>query len=431
MILSYSIISSVILGCCYLAYRFFMAGQQQHALNRGILLLIYALSLTLPFAVLAVILHHPISTTGVSTIEIGDIASGQLGNQSEPGIIGNIGFMSLLYKIYIAGAVAIALYFLFGIAMLWRIIHKGERTEFENFSLILVDDTFKISPFSCHKSIVMRRSDFEEDGDMILMHEYGHLKLNHWSDLVLAYFTICLQWYNPAAWAMREELKAIHEYQADESVVDSGIDTKEYQMLLVKRAVGSGYQSFANSLNHSKLKKRVTMMYKEKTSLRRRLFALALIPAIGAGIAVTSIPAVAGALESLATVSEATASSTTEKVKPAEDKEIYKSVEVLPEFPGGLEALLNYLSRNIRYPEEAHNANEQGKVVVKFVVDKDGTVCDAEILKGVSESLDKEAIRVVESMPKWTPGTVKGQPVDCFFTLPINFKLEDNTPKEN
>lgn len=429
MILSYSLISSVILLFCYLAYRLFIAGTRQHAMNRRLLLVIYGASLIIPLVVLAVMLHTPEAASGIGNIEIGEITS-EIANREPPSSHISTNLTSLLLKIYAGGMIATSIYFLFGLCMLWRITKKGERTQLGLYNLILVDDQYKFSPFSWRHFIVMSRSDYDEDGDMILLHEYAHLKLLHWSDLVLAYLTICIQWYNPAAWAMREELKAIHEYQADETVIESGVDTKQYQLLLVKRAVGSGYQSFANSLNHSKLQKRVTMMYEKKTSLRRKLFAFALIPAIGAGIAVTSIPSVAGVLESLASTSTATQATSDETPAPESKREIYTAVENIPEFPGGMEALMRYLSMNIRYPEEAQKADIQGRVIVKFVVNQDGSVSDAEVVKGVDESLDKEALRVVSSLPKWTPGTVNGKAVDCYFTLPINFRLQDDTPKE-
>ncbi|MDE6638573.1 MAG: hypothetical protein K2K32_10110, partial [Muribaculaceae bacterium] len=260
MILSYSIISSVILGFCYLAYRFFMAGERQHAINRGILLLTYAVSLTLPIAILSIILHSPNHSTAFGNIEFGEITSEMATEGVKSKYLNDYAIIDIIFKIYLIGLSITAAYFLYGLAMLWMLVKKGEKTDFCNFTLILVDDSYRIAPFGWKNCIVMRRTDYENDGDMILIHEYAHLKLLHWSDLLIAYLTICLQWYNPAAWAMREELKAIHEYQADETVIESGVDTKEYQLLLLKRAVGYGYQSLANSLNHSKLQKRVTMM---------------------------------------------------------------------------------------------------------------------------------------------------------------------------
>ncbi len=180
------------------------------------------------------------------------------------------------------------------------------------------------------------------------------------------------------------------------------------------------------------------MMYKKKTSAKRRLGALLLVPALAAGCAVTAIPAVAGVLESFAvnapsvsSAQEAGASQTSNlETSAGDDKEIYKSVEQTAEFPGGQGDLLQYLMQNMKYPEEAYKANEQGRVIVKFVIGADGTVSDAQVIKGVSPSLDKEAIRVVSTMPKWIPAKVNGKSVASWFNLPISFKLQDNTPKE-
>lgn len=174
------------------------------------------------------------------------------------------------------------------------------------------------------------------------------------------------------------------------------------------------------------------MMNKKKTSARRRLFALALIPAIGAGLAVTSIPAVAGVLESLATTAALiSAPASSEAAPKAADKKktVYEAVEKMAEFPGEMPGLIDYLRKNIRYPEEAHKANEQGRVVVQFVINEDGSVSDVEVLKGVSESLDKEAVRVVSEMPKWSPAQVNGKNVASRFTLPVMFMLQDDKPK--
>lgn len=432
MLLSYSIISSIILIFGYLAFRFFLAGQCQHSFNRKMLLLIYACSLLIPIAVLASILHNPpniasdLSTIGIEVIS-NNTSPDQNANSSE--VISSFPISSLLQIIYVLGAVIAMCYFLYGVASLWQLVKKGQPQEFENFTIVLVDDTYRLSPFTWEQSIVMRKSDFEEDGDMILIHEHAHLRLHHWVDLVLAYLAICLQWYNPAAWAMRRDLKMLHEYQADEAVKDTGVNLKDYQMLLLEKAVGTGYQSFANNLNQSNLKKRITMMYKKKTSTKRRLFSLALIPAIGAGIAVTAIPSVAGVLESLATeayFSPTAAASVQEK----DNRDVFVAVETQAEYPGGMEALMHYLMNNIRYPEEAYKNDIQGRVIIKFVIEKDGAVTNAEVVKGVAPELDQEALRVVSSLPKWIPAKVGGKDVASYFTLPVNFRLQIDEPKE-
>lgn len=111
-----------------------------------------------------------------------------------------------------------------------------------------------------------------------------------------------------------------------------------------------------------------------------------------------------------------------EVVKPKEE-EIFVAVEQQAEFPGGQAALMKWLSNNIRYPESAQQNDIQGRVVVKFVVEKDGSIGQASIVRGVDRDLDREALRVVKKMPKWQPGKNNGVAVRSYFNLPVTFKL--------
>ena len=428
MIFSYSLISSILLAFGYIAYRLSMSGKRQHTLNRWTILSIYAVSIIMPIIILAFMLHAPEAEAeaGPRTIEIGEVTGGvSKPNAGQPTDRTSETIMKILLGAYIIGAMVTAAYFLVGLVTLWRIIERGERKEFGTFLLILAEDTCRTAPFSWGRSIVMSRKDYEEFGDMILLHEHSHLRQQHWIDIVIAYFTICLQWYNPAAWGMREELKAVHEYQVDEMVMNTGVDRKEYQMMLLNKATGYGYQSFANSLNHSKLQKRITMMYEKKASLRRRLFALTLVPAIGAGIAVTVIPSVARILRAIAETSGSTKDEANAAV-PAEtqkEREVFIAVEEPAEFPDGMDALMKWLYDHIDYPEEAEKAGIQGRVIVKFVIEADGTVTHPEIVRGISPEVDAEVVRLMNSMPKWTPGKVNGKEVASYFTLPVVFRL--------
>ena len=273
---------------------------------------------------------------------------------------------------------------------------------------------------------------------MISVHELQHLRLCHWVDLLVAQIVGIFMWYNPAAWLMREELKAVHEYQADSAVIESGVAPREYQMLLIKKAVGARFPSLANSLNHSKLKKRITMMYNSKTSSSRRIRGLVLVPALVAALAVTDLPLVASVLDSASSAS-VTIGKVSEKpadvqsVAPADgaasDGNVYSTAEVAPQYPGGPQAMMEYLYQNVKYPEEAMKENIEGRVVVQFVVTKTGEIGDVNIVKGVAPSLDEEAIRVVRGMARFTPGKVGGENVAVWYTLPIAFKIPDYDTK--
>ena len=107
-----------------------------------------------------------------------------------------------------------------------------------------------------------------------------------------------------------------------------------------------------------------------------------------------------------------------------DENQIFEVVEVQPEFPGGMDALMQYLQKNIRYPSRAQENNIQGRAVLKFVVGKDGSVSGVTVVKSLDPDCDKEAVRVISSMPKWKPGKQSGKPVNCYFTCPVMFKLQ-------
>ena len=111
--------------------------------------------------------------------------------------------------------------------------------------------------------------------------------------------------------------------------------------------------------------------------------------------------------------------------EPVKEEKIFVAVEQQPEFPGGTAALMKWLASNVRYPQMALENGISGRVIVKFVVEKDGSVSGVTLVRGVDKDLDREAIRVVKSMPKWQPGKNNGQAVRCYFNLPVNFKLAE------
>ena len=116
-----------------------------------------------------------------------------------------------------------------------------------------------------------------------------------------------------------------------------------------------------------------------------------------------------------------------EPVLKTENREVYSHVDDMPRFPGGDRALMQWLSDHINYPEDATKSHIQGRVIVRFVIETDGSINNVELVQGVHPSLDKEAIRVIESMPQWVPGTQNGKLVAVYYTIPIVFKLQEDT----
>ncbi len=435
---AYSLMSALVLTLMYLVYKWILSGENQHGYNRAVLLGIYSISFAAPpfIPTLSHMLdrgpdEHGTVTVGMPTVEFGTVDS------AAPSVLATV-----LTVVYFSGVFAVVVATCYSTLRLNNIIRKGERYDRDGFTLVVHDDN-GLAPFSWRNYIVMNRKDFAESGDLILAHETKHVNARHWVDLMVAQAVAAFQWYNPAAWLMREELKTVHEYQADEAVILSGTDMKQYQMLLIKKAVGGRFQSLANSLNHSNLKKRITMMYKSKSPVGRRLRVLALAPAALVAVAVVNIPAVASALTSASHaldggkvtkndgISVTNASETTAAAFGEQSpQKVYEMVQVAPEYPGGINELLKTLGMNLRYPAEAMATNIQGRVVVRFVVTEKGKIASPEVVKSVSPELDAEAIRVIQTLSDFNPGTIDGKPVSVYYTLPIMFKLAPDPEKK-
>lgn len=285
--LSYSILSGVLLVMMYLAYRVFLSRDNQHGFNRGVLLCIYAISfLALP---LIDVLDSTKAHSGINNITLQAITSG---GAAEPGS-GPV-WGTVLIWIFIVGMITAVGRTITTWIRLTRIIRAGEKIEKPGYTLIITDRGH-FAPFSWMRYMVISREDYKNYRGAIATHELKHIASRHWIDLLVAQAVCVINWFNPAAWLMRDELMLIHEYQADMAVLESGVEPQEYQLLLIKKAVGARFPSLANSLNHSKLKKRITMMYQEKSGAGRKLRALALVPVLALSIGVSFVPAVRAA----------------------------------------------------------------------------------------------------------------------------------------
>ena len=523
----------------------------------------------------------------------------------------------LLFMLYVGGILFLLGRHVVSIFRLFALLRQGKLQRLDDGTRLYLHNRSDIAPFSWMKYIVISEADYRENGRQIVAHEQAHISNGHSWDLLLVEVCLLAQWFNPAAWLIRQELQNIHEYEADDTVLRRGINAKEYQLLIIKKAVGARLYSLANSLNHSSLKKRLTMMMKRKSNPWARLKYLYVLPLaaismvafahteaannsngiseakgtevlannqipgvkssenekvlivvdgkltiqetgpidwtnedLAKHIGVTpeeiaqievikkpeilaqwNIPGATGAilvttkkgkatdenpvvvvhvndkgeysygykgetmeeasLERITNFIEAVqldridkqkegpllrVSLSVDKNAPAESveklkvaireshiskleynmaseqkealidylklngqprlneesnaiewgsaEEVFMVVENMPEFPGGNTELMKFLAKNINYPAEAQQKGEQGRVIVQFVVGKDGKLSDIKIMKSISPALDAEAIRVVKAMPDWKPGTQRGQAVNVKFNIPIFFRLD-------
>ncbi len=204
----------------------------------------------------------------------------------------------LVAAVLAAGMVATLLLSLPGWILVFRGIIRGRRRRLGRYVLSLAEDD-RMPVYSWGRWIVCPEKDFSRYGDIILVHETAHLRQLHWLDLLVAQAVTVLNWYNPAAWLLLDRLRDAHEFMADSAVLGSGVGKVEYVKMLMEKAVGKRVEVFANSLNHSQLKKRVTMMKNQKESVWRRLGVAAMLPALAAGVAFAAMPQVRGWLDGM------------------------------------------------------------------------------------------------------------------------------------
>ena len=472
--LTYELKVAVLIAVFYMFYRLLLARETFHRVNRIVLLLTAVTSFILPLCVIT--MHETVMMpTPRIGVELGTAVAADLplGSTATPVGESNVRMdvQSVILILYVIGVVATLAHTFWSIVRILTLIRKSERHPQPDGTTICVTGNADLAPFSWMHYIVMNRSDYETCDAAILAHERGHIRFHHSWDVFLVDFLTALQWFNPAIWMLRSDLRAIHEYEADGAVLSQGINARQYQYLLVTKAGGIGGYSLANGITHSALKNRITMMLHKKSSRRSYWKLLVLLPIIGITLALNAetvtdyvydqpqkpVPVKKGKKNATIKtdgnqtiqVVEAEAPKeaeaftaqgifepdpetiTAQGVFEPEPEKVYDVVEEMPVFPGGTAAMMTYLSQNIHYPTEAHAAGIQGRVIVSFIVEKDGSINNAQVVKPVGSQLDAEALRVVNSMPAWTPGKQNGKAVRVKYTIPITFRLDKKEePKE-
>lgn len=281
--LLYMIKSTCCLTLFYLGYKALLSKETFFRFNRIVLLVGILVCILLPFVGIRTAspgaLQMPLQQLEeMIAEEMGEAVSRQAEAPTEAADVAQafVSWGELIVYLYFAGIViGTGLLARSFISLLW-LIRSGKKVRREHYTLVLVNRA--VAPFNWGRYIVLSLKDYSDYPDEILTHELVHLRKRHSLDLVYAEVIVLLHWFNPAAWLLKRELQEVHEYQADTGVLKSGIDATKYQLLLVKKAVSASSYTFANSFNHSKIKKRITMMLKEKSNSWARLKLVLLIP---------------------------------------------------------------------------------------------------------------------------------------------------------
>ncbi|MCB2207932.1 MAG: M56 family metallopeptidase [Bacteroidetes bacterium] len=413
----YLIKSSLSLTILFISYELFFRKEAYFNFSRYFLLFTVLVVIILPFipynatqvvSVASIQLSEVIIRSGIPSFTLDEVVI----NSREPSanFIEYSSSYTILFIIYLAGVLFKSLQFTFRLWQIRRLVSRSETLASDGLIFVLIK---KGSPtFSFLKWVFIDRELFKQKEEIegIISHEKIHSQQGHTYDLIFAEILTIIQWFNPLAYLLKKQIKENHEYITDLEVIENSQSLEAYQLLLAHHSSSIKPNVLTHNFSYSLLKRRLLMMKKSKHPLR---FALGML-----FIAATMV-----------VIFFACSSPDKKQIDPAEEsgnetEAVFTVVEVMPEYPGGMEALIEYLGSNIKYPEQAKEEGIEGKVFVNFIVEKDGSIGETKVLRGIGGGCDEEAVRVISQMTDWTPGTQGGEAVRVSYNLPINFKLD-------
>lgn len=383
--------SSVIFSLLYLPF-LMLKNDTFFSRNRIYLLMSLVISILLPFITID---SSQLPITNNISFVLDEISIN--GNNLQ--LAESLNWMTILSYLFIVITLFFITKFMFSIFSIIRLIKVNENQKNDTETIVWLREG---GDFSFFNYIFLVKDSYH---NYILEHERVHVRKRHSYDILFFEFFKCFQWFNPFVWMAVKEIKTQHEYEAD--AIASTENKNEYQALLLSSVLGANLVPMTNSFNCLTVKKRFKMMNKKRNTKLSAAKMLIVFPFafLTLGIFAKNMNLTPSFVPKMET-------------KKGGDENV-----VQPQYKGGMEALIAYMQTNIKYPEKAEKEGTTGKVMVSFIVSKKGKIKDAKVVKPVSPELDAEALRVVKSMPDWTPGTVDGKAADVEMTLPIQFAL--------
>lgn len=464
----YSIKSAMVLTMLYLPYMLLLRRESFFRFNRIVLLGILLLSLVLPLCNIPWMSldHKPVvQAAQLQMLELGipvhvlpevQVVANNMAVNENP----RFSVFMLVSVIYIMGMIVLLAMRLWQITRLQYGLKQGALWQDDKQGVSIYCHSGDVASFSWMRNIVINEKDYDEAGREIILHEMGHIHNRHSWDVVLLTLVQMLQWWNPLVYVLGISLRDVHEYEADDHVLRQGVSAQGYQLLLIRKAVGSGSYAFANSFNHSLTKKRITMMKKSKSNPWMKSKALYVIPVAALALSAFATPKFVAPIEETVTKLEGKGMENSLNLQAFEEerKEVFNNKDSIcdvvaesAQFPGGQIECSKWLMEHLRYPELCQELGVQGRVIVGFVVEKDGSISNVKNIRGYGMELSEvtvtaykkehpdskpvnakvveelfwgEAQRVMKLMPKWEPAKDKdGNVVRCRFTFPIVFRL--------
>jgi len=425
-LLIYMVKSALCISVFYIVYATMLSRDTMYGRNRVFILVSVISAIILPFITIE-------TSKSVGTLFFGKMLSEVLitgsSSASETGMSFAIGWPHLILVIYITGVLLFITRLIFNLGRLYLLIKKNREAE----TNIIRFRGLNTAGFSAVNYIFINSGLSGKDAEEVLRHENKHLEHFHSYDILFMEIIKSLQWFNPFIYLFDRSLRAVHEYQADEGCLKSGMPVLSYQQLLMNQIFKARAFTFTNSFsNPTLIKKRMIMMTKKRSRMLANLKILMVMPVIA--VLLIAFSSCKDKQQSKEAAGEEIVSPPppppppppSSKYEVANGDTTWVVVDEMPVFrEGGIETLLKFLRDNTNYPEKAKEEDIQGRVVVNFVVKTDGSIDQVKILKGVDPELDAEALRVVKSLPAFEkPGIEKGRPVAVWFNVPITFALK-------
>lgn len=457
----YSIKSAIIIALLYIPYSLMLGKEKLFSFNRKILLCILVCSLTLPLlnlSYLSLDKHPVVHTAQYQMIEIGiPIKQQNASNTGSTSQSRTLSWFTLLSILYLTGMLSILILRVIQFHRMRKQIRGGTLWKENENGITTYCHMEDVNPFSWMNNIVISNKDYEANGREIILHEKGHILSHHSYDIILLTIVEIVHWWNPLIYLLRTSLHDVHEYEADDYVLRTGITLRAYTTLLIKKAISISPYTFANQFNHCQTKKRIKMMNKEQTNPWKRSKALYVFPVAFLALCAFATPKFTEPTKN-AGMPSCIESSTSKLMiteasspNPSSKDKINRPAE----YPGGEAKLMEYLIRNIKYPDIATSTSIQGKVMVRFIVEEDGTLnhfettfndkrfkarqnettvtayqkedleklTDSEKIALAEKALRTAAVRVLKATKKWNPAIEHGKKVRSNVIVPITFKL--------
>ncbi len=431
----------------WLVYRLLFRNSNRLKFNRFYLLTAMLFSLALPLIglLMGTELHQMVSMKqnlfgGIMLNEITVTANGTVVlSETELATATRLHFTlwQILCGIYLIGVGVMTLLFLFKVGKIVALILRSPKEKREGYTAVFTGrdhGSFSFLHFSFFPN--------ENVAPDIVRHELSHIRHNHSVDILFAETMMIMQWFNPFIYLYKKELQSLHEYQADRDVVATGADKKNYMMLILQQCTAVDFSGMSNNFSLILTKKRIKMITRNEKNKRLGWRLLATLPVLAVLLIAntkvsaqemksdegdnTPVTVIRAATDGDITTYDINSTENLHiRISNPNNDSIYQQVDVMPEFPGGEKAMMQFIVDNITYPQSAKDKNIQGKVYVSFVVEKDGSVDQVKVMRSIGGGCDEEAVRVVKAMPKWVPGKKDGKNVRVNYVLPFVFKLNN------